>query len=138
AYGGEFEWGLAVAGWVGPDCWVVGLGPMDRMVRKFFRLVFRRTFLWTVLPLTSNFRACAVLSWFCLSFNCSFDYISRVVGMIGVSGTMNVRCMSGDWIASVCRLCARAPNYRPTILLSCVTNKLMFVDLFWGLCCVPI
>jgi len=37
-------------------------------------------------------------------------------------GQLNVRCMSGNWIASVCRLCARAPNYRPTILLSCFTS----------------
>ncbi|WZZ15282.1 hypothetical protein YC2023_108371 [Brassica napus] len=51
-------------------------------------------------------------------FSCFFDYISRVVGKIDVSGAMNIRRMSGDWIASVCRLCARAPNYRPTILLS--------------------
>ncbi|CAN7088730.1 unnamed protein product [Brassica rapa subsp. narinosa] len=35
---------------------------------------------------------------------------------------MNIRRMSGDWIASVCRLCARAPNYRPTILLSFFTS----------------
>ncbi|WZY72537.1 hypothetical protein YC2023_004777 [Brassica napus] len=34
-----------------------------------------------------------------------------------LAGQMNIRRMSGDWIASVCRLCARAPNYRPTILL---------------------
>ncbi|WZY72536.1 hypothetical protein YC2023_004776 [Brassica napus] len=33
-----------------------------------------------------------------------------------------IRRMSGDWIASVCRLCARAPNYRPTILLSFFTS----------------
>ncbi|WZY99855.1 hypothetical protein YC2023_072184 [Brassica napus] len=34
---------------------------------------------------------------------------------------MNIRRMSGDWIASVRRLCARTPNYRPTILLSFFT-----------------
>ncbi|WZY99556.1 hypothetical protein YC2023_071885 [Brassica napus] len=55
-------------------------------------------------------------------FSCFFDYISRVVGKIDVSGAMNIRRMSGDWIASVCRLCARAPNYRPTILLSFFTS----------------
>ncbi|WZZ15422.1 hypothetical protein YC2023_108511 [Brassica napus] len=35
---------------------------------------------------------------------------------------INILRMSGDWIASVCRLCARAPNYRPTILLSFFTS----------------
>ncbi|WZZ15205.1 hypothetical protein YC2023_108294 [Brassica napus] len=44
------------------------------------------------------------------------------LGLIDVSGAMNIRRMSGDWIASVCRLCARAPNYRPTILLSFFTS----------------
>ncbi|KAG5397800.1 hypothetical protein IGI04_019614 [Brassica rapa subsp. trilocularis] len=39
-----------------------------------------------------------------------------------LAGQMNIRRMSGDWIASVCRLCASAPNYRPTILLSFFTN----------------
>ncbi|WZZ15433.1 hypothetical protein YC2023_108522 [Brassica napus] len=39
-----------------------------------------------------------------------------------LAGQMNIRRMSGDWIASVCRLCARAPNYRPTILLSFFTS----------------
>ena len=53
-------------------------------------------------------------------------------------GQLNVRCMSGNWIASVCRLCARAPNYRPTILLSCFTSIYMLVDSIRGLCCVPI
>uniref|UniRef100_A0A0D2ZPC4 Uncharacterized protein n=1 Tax=Brassica oleracea var. oleracea TaxID=109376 RepID=A0A0D2ZPC4_BRAOL len=55
-------------------------------------------------------------------FCCSFDYISRVVGKIDVRGQMNIRRMSGDRIASVCRLSARAPNYRPTILLSFFTS----------------
>ena len=61
-----------------------------------------------------------------------------MVGKIDVSGAMNVRRMSGDWIASVCRLCARAPNYRPTILLSFFTSIAMLVELIRGLCCVPI
>lgn len=55
-----------------------------------------------------------------------------------LAGQMNVRRMSGDWIASVCRLCARAPNYRPTILLSCFPRRVFLVGLIWGLCCVPI
>ena len=87
-------------------------------LRWLFRRLFRRLFRWTILPLKSNFRACVVLAWFHPSSSCFFDYISRVVGKIDVSGAMNIRRMSGDWIASVCRLCARAPNYRPTILLS--------------------
>ncbi|CAL9233288.1 unnamed protein product [Arabidopsis halleri] len=33
-------------------------------------------------------------------------------------GQLNVRRMSGDRIASVCRLRARAPNYLPPILLA--------------------
>ncbi|CAN7105332.1 unnamed protein product [Brassica rapa subsp. narinosa] len=41
-----------------------------------------------------------------------------------LAGQMNIRRMSGVWIASVCRLCARAPNYRPTILLSFFTSIL--------------
>ncbi|WZZ15325.1 hypothetical protein YC2023_108414 [Brassica napus] len=45
------------------------------------------------------------------------------LGLIDVSGAMNIRRMSGDWIASVCRLCARAPNYRPTILLRWVARS---------------
>lgn len=53
-------------------------------------------------------------------------------------GQLNVRCMSGNWIASVCRLPARAANYRPTILLSWFTSIFMLVDLIRGLCCVPI
>ncbi|KAL0744965.1 hypothetical protein Bca101_100910 [Brassica carinata] len=43
----------------------------------------------------------------------SREWLERLM----LAGQLNVRRMSGDWIASVCRLCARAPNYRPTILL---------------------
>ena len=43
-------------------------------------------------------------------------------------GQLNVRRMSGIRIASVCRLRACAPNYLPTILLSCLTSNVMLVD----------
>ncbi|CAG7863521.1 unnamed protein product, partial [Brassica rapa] len=48
----------------------------------------------------------------------SQEWLERLM----LAGQMNIRRMSGDWIASVCRLCARAPNYRPTILLSFFTS----------------
>ncbi|WZY99649.1 hypothetical protein YC2023_071978 [Brassica napus] len=54
----------------------------------------------------------------------SQEWLERLM----LAGQMNIRCMSGDWIASVCRLCARAPNYRPTILLRIV--KLLLKMLF--------
>ncbi|CAN7022515.1 unnamed protein product [Brassica rapa subsp. trilocularis] len=47
-------------------------------------------------------------------------------------GSMNIRRMSGDWIASVYRLCARAPNYRPTILLSFFTSIVLCFVLTCG------
>ncbi|WZZ15179.1 hypothetical protein YC2023_108268 [Brassica napus] len=43
----------------------------------------------------------------------SQEWLERLM----LAGQMNIRRVSGDWIASVCRLCARAPKYRPTILL---------------------
>ncbi|WZY99849.1 hypothetical protein YC2023_072178 [Brassica napus] len=48
----------------------------------------------------------------------SQEWLERLM----LAGQMNIRRMSGDWIASVCRLCARAPNYRPTILLRSLRN----------------
>ena len=59
-----------------------------------------------------------VLVWFYLFFSCFFDYILRVVGKIDVSGVMNIRRMSGDWIVSVCRFCVRVFNYRLIIFFS--------------------
>ncbi|CAL9213123.1 unnamed protein product [Arabidopsis halleri] len=52
-------------------------------------------------------------------------------------GQLNVRRMSGDRIASVCRLRARAPNYLPPILLSYFTGDITLDDRIRGLCCVP-
>ncbi|KAG7579933.1 hypothetical protein ISN45_Aa03g040340 [Arabidopsis thaliana x Arabidopsis arenosa] len=52
-------------------------------------------------------------------------------------GQLNVRRMSGDRIASVCRLRARAPNYLPPILLSYFTGDVTLDDRIRGLCCVP-
>lgn len=43
-------------------------------------------------------------------------------------GLLDVRRVSGDRIASVCRLCACAPNYLPPILLSCFTSEFTLVD----------
>ena len=48
-------------------------------------------------------------------------------------GQLNVRRMSGDWIASVCRLRARASNYLPPILLSYFTGCIItLVDKIWA------
>jgi hypothetical protein len=53
------------------------------------------------------------------------------------SGQLNVRRVSGDRIASVCRLRARASNYLPPILLSCFTGEVTLDDRIRGLCFVP-
>ncbi|KAL0745407.1 hypothetical protein Bca101_102090 [Brassica carinata] len=87
---------------VGPGAQTDGPGAQTDVLRAQ-TVVLRAQRVDLDVRLTSNFRASA----------------------IGVSGAMNVRRMSGDWIASVCRLCARAPNYRPTILLSSFTSIFM-------------
>lgn len=84
------------------------------------------------------FRACAALSWIRLSSVGSFDFLGRVVERLLSSGQLNVRRVSGNWIASVCRLGACAFNYRPPVLLSYFTGDISLDDQIWGLCCVPI
>uniref|UniRef100_A0A0D3AW24 Uncharacterized protein n=1 Tax=Brassica oleracea var. oleracea TaxID=109376 RepID=A0A0D3AW24_BRAOL len=96
--------GYGSVGLLGLTLSMVGLRSDGRTVSGEFSGNFSGEFSrgqWTILPLKSNFRACVVLAWFHPSSSCSFDYISRVVGKIDVSGAMNVRRMSGDWIASV-------------------------------------
>jgi hypothetical protein len=52
-------------------------------------------------------------------FNGSFRYYRRLNSFtIDIIGLTDVRRMSGDRIASVCRLHARASNYKPTIQIS--------------------
>lgn len=68
------------------DGWVCG--PMAGQSPGTFPATFPATFFWTVLPLISDFRALADLSWFHSSSSCFSDYIGRVVGKIDVSGAI--------------------------------------------------
>jgi len=103
-------------GWVLPDRLGVGVRPSGPSPEILFRRLFRRTFL------TLFSRLCGLglvsLVFLLLFLIISEELLERLV----LLGQLNVRRMSGNWIASVCRLCARAPNYRPTILLSCFTS----------------
>jgi hypothetical protein len=63
-------------------------------------------------------RACAALAWFCPSLTVLSDTIGLNSFTIDIIGLTDVRRMSGDRIASVCRLHARASNYKPTIQIS--------------------
>ncbi|KAG7529762.1 hypothetical protein ISN45_Un69g000010, partial [Arabidopsis thaliana x Arabidopsis arenosa] len=65
------------------------------------------------------------------------EYFGGVGERLMFLGQLNVRRMSGDRIASVCRLRARAPNYLPPILLSYFTGDVTLDDRIRGLCCVP-
>ncbi|CAL9213140.1 unnamed protein product [Arabidopsis halleri] len=83
------------------------------------------------------FRACAALAWIRPSSLFSAEYFGGVGERLMFLGQLNVRRMSGDRIASVCRLRARAPNYLPPILLSYFTGDITLDDRIRGLCCVP-
>ncbi|KAG7528205.1 hypothetical protein ISN45_Un173g000020 [Arabidopsis thaliana x Arabidopsis arenosa] len=83
------------------------------------------------------FRACAALAWIRPSSLFSAEYFGGVGERLMFLGQLNVRRMSGDRIASVCRLRARAPNYLPPILLSYFTGDVTLDDRIRGLCCVP-
>ncbi|KAL0641958.1 hypothetical protein Bca4012_103854 [Brassica carinata] len=61
-----------------------------------FSATFPRLFPWTILPLKSNFRALCGLGLVSSAFQLLFDYISRVVGKIDVSGGNERGAMSGD------------------------------------------
>ncbi|KAG7529164.1 hypothetical protein ISN44_Un146g000180 [Arabidopsis suecica] len=63
------------------------------------------------------------------------EYFGGVGERLMFLGQLNVRRMSGDRIASVCRLRARAPNYLPPILLSYFTGDVTLDDRIRGLCC---
>lgn len=67
---------------------MVGLVSDGRTVSGDFSGDFSGNFFWTVLPLASIFRVCAVLSWFYPSSICSSDNISRVFGKIDFSGAI--------------------------------------------------
>ena len=57
-------------------------------------------------------------------FFLSSQFFGRAVGTIDVIGfSLTVQRMSGNWIASVCRLRARASNYLPPILLISFTSS---------------
>ncbi|KAG7529170.1 Reverse transcriptase RNA-dependent DNA polymerase [Arabidopsis suecica] len=61
------------------------------------------------------------------------EYFGGVGERLMFLGQLNVRRMSGDRIASVCRLRARAPNYLPPILLSYFTGDVTLDDRIRGL-----
>jgi hypothetical protein len=85
---------------------------------KIFRPVFRRVFPAKKRPFRDCLRACAALAWFCPSLTVLSDTIGLNSFTIDIIGLTDVRRMSGDRIASVCRLHARASNYKPTIQIS--------------------
>ena len=64
-----------------------------------FPVTFPATFFWPFCPWNHFFRVCAVLSWFHPSSICSYDYITRVFGMIDVSGS-NERSAHEWWLDS--------------------------------------
>ncbi|CAF2043688.1 unnamed protein product [Brassica napus] len=78
--------GVYSVGLLGPTLSMTGLRSMAGLSPVNFPVTFPANFPADYFPLTSNFRACVVLAWFHPSSRCYFDYISRVVGKIDVSG----------------------------------------------------
>lgn len=117
-------------------------GPAAVRWPENFPATFPATRFWMVFEKTISswpiFALVRLWAWFHQSSLFSFDHIEGVVGIDRwFRVQLNVRRMSGVRIASVCRLHARASNYRPPILLSYLTSNVMLADLTQGLCYVP-
>ena len=78
--------GVCSVGLLGPTLSMARLRSMAGLSPVNFPVTFPANFLADRFALTSNFRACVVLAWFHPYSSCSFDYKSRVVGKIDVSG----------------------------------------------------
>ncbi|WZY99834.1 hypothetical protein YC2023_072163 [Brassica napus] len=105
--------GVCNVGLLGQTLSMAGLRPMAELTPANFPVTFPVNFLADLALLIT-----------------SQEWLERLM----LAGQMNIRRMSGDWIASVCRLCARAPNYRPTILLNFKEKELMFLGSFGERC----
>lgn len=127
SYRGMVGWvmveGLVVHGRRCPTTgWTAGLSP-ENFSGQFSGEFFppkKKKIIWGGTSMSRLFARLCGFSLVLSVFNSSFRYSRKLNSFTNdIIGLTDVRRMSGDRIASVCRLHARASNYIPTIQLSC-------------------